>query len=112
MPKASPASRPALSNAGPASSGERTTRKPRPPPPWMALIATGQPRPAAKASMSSGPEAGSRVPGTVGTPASAATLRADTLSPIARIAAGGGPTQISPASSTACANVGFSARKP
>ena len=37
---------------------------------------------------------------------------ASTLEPIAAIAAGGGPIQVSPASSTACANAAFSDRNP
>ena len=50
--------------------------------------------------------------GSTGTPAAAISFLASTLEPIAAIAAGGGPIQISPASSTACANSAFSERKP
>jgi hypothetical protein len=48
----------------------------------------------------------------VGTPAARAMRFAKTLSPICRIAAGGGPTHIRPASITAWAKSAFSARKP
>ena len=45
-------------------------------------------------------------------PSSMASRRAAALSPIARIAAAGGPTQRMPAASTASAKSAFSARKP
>ncbi|GMA22336.1 hypothetical protein GCM10025864_00950 [Luteimicrobium album] len=51
-------------------------------------------------------------PGDEGAPARCAMWRALTLSPSDAIAAGGGPTQTSPASITACANSAFSDRKP
>ena len=50
--------------------------------------------------------------GTTGTPASAAIRFASSLSPPARSASGGGPTQTRPAASTASAKSAFSARKP
>ena len=53
-----------------------------------------------------------RSPAMTGTPSDAASRRAAALSPIARIAAGGGPTQRIPAASTASAKSAFSARNP
>ena len=79
----------------------RATLSPRPPPPNAALIATGSPCSFAKATTSSWPVTGSFVPATSGAPALAAMRRAETLSPSALIAAGGGPIQMSPASRTA-----------
>ena len=58
--------------------------------------------------------AGDRVGGAGdrGAPARCAMCRAVTLSPRDRIASGGGPIQVSPASMTACAKSAFSDRKP
>ncbi len=50
--------------------------------------------------------------GSTGTPAFSAASRARILSPIASIASGVGPTNVSPASSTLRAKPAFSARKP
>src|SRR6476469_2579507 len=47
----------------------RATFRPRPPPPYAALIATGSPCSLAKATTSSAPDTGSLVPGTRGAPA-------------------------------------------
>jgi len=47
-----------------------------------------------------------------GTPASAMSFLALTFEPIASMAAGGGPIQVSPASMTARANSAFSERNP
>ena len=55
---------------------------------------------------------GALAPGTIGTPASRMRRRASVLSPIARMAAAGGPTKVSPACSTASANAARSARNP
>ena len=88
------------------------TFNPRPPPPKAALIATGKPCSFAKAVTSSAPATGSLVPATSGAPALAAIRRAETLSPNALIAAGGGPIQINPASITACAKSARSERNP
>ena len=52
------------------------------------------------------------VPGTIGTPASRMAARAAVFDPITSIAAGGGPIQVTPASSHARAKAAFSARKP
>jgi hypothetical protein len=90
----------------------RATFNPRPPPPCAAFIATGKPCSFANAVTSSWPATGSFVPATSGAPAFAAILRAETLSPNARIASGGGPIQVRPASITACAKFAFSERNP
>ena len=90
----------------------RATFRPRPPPPYAALIATGRPCSVAKATISSASTTGSGVPGTRGAFARAAMWRALTLSPRESIASGEGPIQVSPASITAWANEAFSARKP
>ena len=55
---------------------------------------------------------GSVIPGTGATPARSAVARALILSPRARMADGGGPTQAMPASVTAWAKASFSDRKP
>ena len=52
------------------------------------------------------------MPATNGAPTSAAILRADTLSPSAVIAAGGGPIQINPALITRWAKSAFSDKNP
>ena len=48
----------------------------------------------------------------IGTPAARIAVRAAVFEPINSIAAGGGPIQTSPASSTAAAKLAFSARNP
>ena len=53
-----------------------------------------------------------RSPARTGTPSACARRRAAALSPIARIAAGGGPTQRSPAAHDRSAKSAFSARNP
>jgi len=75
-------------------------------------MATGRPYWLAKAMTSCAPETGSAVPGTCGAPARWAMCRAETLSPRERIAAGGGPIQVRPASMTAWAKSAFSERNP
>ncbi|CAB4964247.1 unannotated protein [freshwater metagenome] len=90
----------------------RATFRPRPPPPWAALIATGRPCSFANAMISSGVSTGSIVPATKGAPTTAAIFRAETLSPRERIAAGGGPIQIKPAAITRSAKSAFSDKKP
>ena len=69
---------------------------------------------AADASTSSDTSAanGCSLPGTTGTPARTAAARAAALLPISAIAAGVGPTNVSPAAPTAAAKASFSARKP
>src|SRR5664280_1023271 len=66
----------------------RATFKPRPPPPYAALIATEHGLPVANVTTSSAPETGAWVPGTSGAPARMAMCRALTLSPSVSIAAG------------------------
>jgi hypothetical protein len=76
---------------------------PRPPPPAEALISTGR-----SASVTA---ARSRSVST-GTPAAAISRFDSILLPIAAIASGGGPTQVSPAAMTARAKSAFSDRNP
>ena len=90
----------------------RATLRPRPPPPYAALMATGSPCSPANSTTSSASATGSWVPATRGASALAAMWRALTLSPRESIASGEGPIQISPASMTAWAKSAFSARKP
>ena len=75
-------------------------------------MATGRPCSLAKVTTSLASATGSLVPGTCGAPARAAILRAETLSPRERMASGGGPIQVRPASMTAWAKSAFSLRKP
>ena len=77
---------------------------PRPPPPYEALTSTGKRASAGTASAAQD--------GSTGTPAAASRALASTLDPIAAMASGAGPTQVSPAASTARAKPAFSARKP
>ena len=74
----------------------RTIRMPRPPPPADALTSTGK-----SVTSSVSVQVGS-----IGTPASASSAFAASLSPIAAIALAGGPTQVSPASVTAARELG------
>ncbi len=83
-----------------------------PPPPARALTSSGQPISSPMATSSSAEAIGSVVPGMIGTPAACIAARARVLEPISSIASGGGPIQVSPASSTSRANAAFSARKP
>ena len=59
---------------------------------------TGKPTLSVNARASSTLRTGSFVPGTMGTPAAAAILRASTLSPSASITSGVGPMKMMPAS--------------
>jgi hypothetical protein len=54
----------------------------------------------------------SRAPGKTGTPARSMRSRASVFEPMAAMACGEGPIQVSPASMTDCANALFSDRKP
>ena len=98
--------------ASAASEGSPITFMPRPPPPWAALTATGQPWAAPKASTWSGPVIGSAVPGTPGTPAPSAARREEILSPMISMASGPGPTKTAPLSATERAKPAFSLRNP
>ena len=97
------ASAAASSSSAGRSSRSRTTRMPRPPPPADALISTGR-----SASVS---VAGSSWSST-GTPAAAISFLASILEPIASIAAGGGPIQVSPAACTARRELGVLRQEP
>ncbi len=79
---------------------------PRPPPPADALTSNGNPT----AAMSSAPSTDES--GSTGTPAARINALASIFEPIAAMADGGGPIQISPASMTAWANAADSARNP
>ena len=85
---------------------------PRPPPPADALINTGKPNFWANckawASLSISPS----LPGTVGTSAVRAALRAEFLSPSMAIASGVGPMNAISQSRQTSAKWEFSARKP
>jgi hypothetical protein len=76
------------------------------------LIATGRPYRAANRIASPASATGPGVPGTSGAPTRAAMALAAILSPSARMARGGGPIQVRPASRTAWAKAASSARKP
>ena len=90
----------------------RTTRMPLPPPPAAALSMSGKPMVFAAARASASESTVPAVPGTIGTPAARAAARAASLSPSAAMVAGRGPMKAMPASSQACANAAFSAKKP
>ena len=105
----------AVRMAGNRPAGVSTDRIPLPPPPATAFTTRGYPMRAASATMTeSGASAGndSSVPGTTGTPAAMAACRAAVLLPILVMASGDGPTNVSPASTHACAKSSFSARNP
>ncbi len=76
---------------------------PRPPPPADALTSTGR----SAALTAPGSSSSS-----TGTPAAAISFLASILLPMAAIASGGGPIQVSPASTTACANAGVLGQEP
>ena len=93
-------------------SAASTTRMPRPPPPALALISTrvaDRARRAPRSVSSIGRRRGSRA--AAGTPCCSASALARALSPSARMAAGGGPTQTSPASMTRLGEVGVFGQK-
>ena len=76
------------------------------------MTATGQPWAAPNASISAGSTMGSVVPGTGSTPTRRAASRAEILSPITSIAAGGGPMKATPRAVTALAKSAFSLKNP
>ncbi len=102
-PKAASAVRRADSRARFSSRGERTTAIPFPPPPAEGLTMTG--------NRAGSGRAGS-ISGTTGTPAALTRALAAILSPIASMAAAGGPMKTRPAAAAARANAAFSDRKP
>ncbi len=69
-------------------------------------MATGHPNSSPNATTSSGPSIGSSVPGTEATPAAAAALRDEILSPMTSIASGGGPIHVTPSLSDRAGEVG------
>jgi hypothetical protein len=87
-------------------------RIPLPPPPADGLTISGQPMRRASAVSVPSSCASPSYPTMVATPRPATSRRAAALSPMAAMAAAGGPTQAMPASTTARANAGFSARNP
>ena len=87
-------------------------RMPLPPPPAAALMITGYPIASAMRAASSASAMASVVPGAIGTPASSMMARAAVLSPIARMASGGGPMKTMPARAQASAKSAFSERNP
>ena len=111
-PNAAVASRRAPAIAPASSLSARTSRMPLPPPPADGLISSGKPTAGAAVTRSRSVMDGSPAPGTTGTPAAATVALARILSPIASIAAGGGPMKVRPASAQARANAAFSARNP
>ena len=111
-PKALIASRWASSSLPTSSPSFSTTRMPRPPPPKLALMITGNPMRRASATTFFGSLIASSVPGTVGTFAASAIFFASVFSPKRSSSAGDGPTNVMPAASHARANSGRSLRKP
>jgi hypothetical protein len=75
-------------------------------------MAMGRPCCCANASTSAASATGRSLPATIGAPTRRATSRAETLSPSARMAEGGGPIHVRPAASTASAKAAFSDRNP
>ena len=109
-PNAEAASLRALVTAPASSAASATSRMPRPPPPNAALTSSGNPTASAAAARS--PWLVTVIPGSTGTPASAIAALAATLSPIAAMVSGAGPTKISPASEQARENAAFSDKNP
>ena len=112
-PNAASASRRAPASAAGNSSSARTSRMPRPPPPATALTSSGTP--------SFAPSASQPIFGLVRVvdnpvhrehPAAIIRRLAPALSPMAVIAAGGGPMNTTPASAQAWAKSARSDRKP
>ncbi len=100
-------------NACSRSSIRVTGRMPRPPPPAMAFTITAPPSPSeARNSRASSRLVGPDVPGSTGTPSSAANASALPLSPKRSSTSACGPTNVSPAAEHRRANAAFSLRKP
>ena len=111
-PNAEAASRRAPASASASSVAACTSRMPRPPPPATALTSSGYPRPFACAVSAASDWSSPRYPGTQGTEAASMRRFAPALSPIAAMAAAGGPMKTRPASAQACAKSARSDRKP
>ena len=101
-----------MSKACRSSRPSRATRIPLPPPPADALRITGKPISSASLTAASRDVSGSGEPGRIGTPRADTVRRAVALSPISRIASGGGPIHTTPHSWTTSAKWAFSARNP
>eukprot|EP00732_Lithocolla_globosa_P000985 Lithocolla_globosa_v1_NODE_407_length_4133_cov_91.104463.p6 type:complete len:118 gc:universal NODE_407_length_4133_cov_91.104463:3346-3699(+) len=112
FPKAASASLIALSMCPSSDSMFSTILIPRPPPPKAALINTGKPLFLQNSVASLAEDTGPGVPGTMGTLAASAIVRAAVLSPRSRMTSARGPTKIIPAASRARTNCSFSERKP
>ena len=106
------ASRCAAASASATSSGPATTRMPRPPPPCTALTASGQPSSSPNWRTASGSSTANIAPGTGGTPASVATCRAASLSPIIAITSADGPMNVSDAALDGGGEVGAFGEEP
>jgi hypothetical protein len=89
-----------------------TTRMPRPPPPAAALTMTGYPILSASLTASSMSSIALSEPGKIGTLASFAVARQETLSPSFAIASGEGPMNSILQSRHTDAKCAFSERKP
>ena len=111
-PKAEVASRRAPAIACSSSEAAWTSRMPRPPPPATALTSSGQPSAWASRASAASPWSSPRYPGTQGTPTASMRRFAPALSPIAVMAAAGGPMNTRPALAQACAKSARSDRKP
>ena len=85
---------------------------PRPPPPNAALTSTGKPIRAASATESRSSSARPCTPGSVGTPAAAISALASIFEPMAAIASGDGPTNVSPAAAQSRAKPGVLREEP
>ena len=88
------------------SSAFQAMRMPLPPPPAEALIITGKPTRAPRRAASASVITASGWPGTMGTPASAASFFEAILSPIAPMARGFGPMKAMPAAAQRLGEVG------
>ena len=94
------------------SFSERIMEMPRPPPPEVALIMTGNPMVLAIFKPSSRFSTIPSDPWMIGTPAFFAIALAEALSPIWRIALAEGPTNFKPQLATISANCSFSDKNP
>ncbi len=112
LPKAASASAWACCSAAFSARSFSATRMPRPPPPADALISTGKPISCAIRTASASSSISPSLPGTTGTSASRASLRAAFLSPSSAIASGEGPMNSILQLRQTSAKWAFSARKP
>ena len=107
-PNAAAASRRAAATASASSPGSVRIRIPLPPPPIAALTISGSGTPLRPGR----PSPVTSQDSSTGTPTSASSRLAASLSPITSMTSAGGPTQASPAAVTARAKPAFSDRKP